>query len=188
MGNAVTAQMPEKPRMTLEEFKALPETNTFVEFIDGEVIVSPTPIDRHQETSGAAFIHLYTLHPSGTWRLAPLDVYLGEHVLQPDIFWVSDDSTNCFLGEDKYWHGGPDLVIEILSPSTAKRDRGRKYRLYEQYGVREYWLIDTDASFIEVYHLENGRFVKQDIYGLDETFTSPVLSDAIIDVNAILKR
>ncbi|MBC7813798.1 MAG: Uma2 family endonuclease [Burkholderiales bacterium] len=186
----MTDATPTKTRMTLEEFKALPESNTFVEFIDGEVIVSPAPKDPHQEASIdlMRFLIQCQCTDEGTLRSAPTDLHLGADVVQPDVFWVSGDSTNCILGQDGYWHGGPDLVIEILSPSTAKRDRGRKYRLYEQHGVREYWLLDTVADFIEVYHLENGRFVMQDIYGLDETFTSPVLSNAVIDVNAILKH
>jgi Uma2 family endonuclease len=66
-------------------------------------------------------------------------------------------------------------VIEILSPSTARRDRGVKFDVYERHGVREYWLTDPEAQFVEVYRHEGGAFRRQGLYGADEAFPSAVL-------------
>ena len=66
-------------------------------------------------------------------------------------------------------------MIEVLSPSTAKRDRGVKFDVYERHGVREYWLIDLDAQFIEVYRHENSAFKRQGIFGVEEAFPSAAL-------------
>ena len=73
-------------------------------------------------------------------------------------------------GSDGYWHGAPDLIIEILSPGTTRQDRDTKYRLYEANGVREYWIVEAEELYIEVYHLHEGKYKRQGIFGLGETF------------------
>ena len=86
------------------------------------------------------------------------------------MFWVSGADSLCKLGADDYWHGAPDLVVEVLSPSTALRDHGVKFGLYEQHGTREYWLIDPAAEFVEVFRRENDAFVRFGAFGNAETF------------------
>ena len=102
------------------------------------------------------------------------------------MFWISDTNTSCILVDGKYWHGAPDLVIEVLSPSTAERDYGVKFELYQQHGVREYWIVDITNLFIQTFRLENGKFARQGVFGLGKTFASSVLGDAIIDAGRIL--
>jgi Uma2 family endonuclease len=117
--------------------------------------------------------------PSGLAVVAPGAIrFEADHVLEPDVFWIRPDG-DCKLIDKRYWEGAPDLVIEVLSPSTAKRDRGVKFEVYERHGVREYWLIDLEAQFIEVYRHENGVFKRQGVFGTDETFTSATL---VLDV------
>ncbi len=70
----------------------------------------------------------------------------------------------------------PDLVIEVLSPGTAFRDRSTKFKLYERYGAKEYWMVDPDAEFLEVWYLKDNAFVQQGVFGPDVTFQSAVLS------------
>lgn len=165
-------------RMTLAEFKAMPETSGFVELIDGELIVSPTPKNPHQSAVGSIYVYLWQLELGGELVISPMDVYFGEDALEPDVFWVAPDG-RCKLGEDGYWHGAPDLVVEVASPSTAYRDRGRKFEIYEEHGVREYWLVDTDARFIEVYALVEGRFERKGVFGKGTEFTSAVLGRTV---------
>jgi Uma2 family endonuclease len=174
----------EKTRVTVEEFLKLPETSEKVELIDGEIIVSPAPVHKHQIVEGFMYVYLFSI-TRGKWLLAEMDVHIGGVVVNPDIFWVRRDSTTCVLKDDGYWHGAPDLVVEILSPSTAHRDRGEKYDLYEQYGVREYWLVDAEALIVEVYVREGDKFARRGVFGVGQTFASAALG-VPIDIGAML--
>ena len=73
-------------------------------------------------------------------------------------------------------------MVEILSPSTASDDRGIKYDTYEKYGVREYWLVDPEAKFVEVYRHEGGKFQRQGVYKPNQPFVSAVLGGATIEI------
>jgi Uma2 family endonuclease len=177
----------ERIRMTLEEFMALPETTQPTELIDGELIVSPAPKDLHQLSVGEVFLFLRTTVPGGTVRVSPSDLHIdGRNVLQPDVFWIAEDNPRCTLGEDGYWHGAPDLVIEVLSPSTLRRDRGVKFKLYEQNGVREYWLVDPESRYVEVFTLADGAFRQQGLYEAGQSFTSAVIGGKTVSVDALL--
>ncbi len=161
--------------MTAEEYFELPETNQFDELIDGEYIVSPPPTITHQKIVLKGAVFLTKAAPLGETVLSPAAIrFEADHVLEPDIFWIRPEG-DCKPVRDRYWEGAPDLVIEVLSPSTAKRDRGVKFDVYERHGVREYWLIDLEAQFIEVYRHEDGAFKRHGIFGAEETFTSAAL-------------
>ena len=163
-------------RMTIEEFKQIPESMERIEFIEGEIFVSPTPKFPHQDTTFSTAKVIDKLMPGGKVVVSPMDVYITDSlVLQPDVFWISGGESLCQLGDDGYWHGAPDLVVEVASPSTVSRDRGVKFKLYEQHGVREYWLMDPIAKFIEVYVLREEQFVRLGLYEIEQTFKSPVL-------------
>jgi Uma2 family endonuclease len=107
------------------------------------------------------------------------------NIVEPDIFWVSGPDSKCKLGDDGYWYGAPDLIVEVLSPSTEARDRGAKYELYERYGVREYWLAHPEARFIEVFSLAAGKFTRKGLFEIEQTFFSDVLGQNV-EVGAIL--
>ena len=173
-------------QMTVEEFLNLPESNQIIQLIHGEVMMSPAPSDLHQRLVGAIYIFLKQVLPGGALRMAPLDVHIDDaEVVQPDVFWVSEDNDQCVLIEGKYWRGAPDLIIEVLSPSTAQLDQGEKFDLYEKNGVKGYWLVDQ-ALFMQVYRLEDGKFVRQGVFGLDQTFSIQVAGDLEIDVRKLL--
>ncbi|NDJ37071.1 MAG: Uma2 family endonuclease [Chloroflexi bacterium] len=171
-----------KTKMTAAAFARLPETTTPTELIHGEVIVSPSPRATHQVIVVGLIVILNEVATKGQVNVSPLDVYLDEHnVVQPDVFWVSAGSTTCALGEDDYWHGGPDLVVEVISPGSTRRDKVTKFRLYEAHGVREYWLVDPEAGALEVWvRGEDDLFARQGLY--TETFTSPVLGGVAVDI------
>ena len=175
--------MSERFRMTAAEFRELPETNTPVELIEGEIVTTPTPVYSHQQTVFTTAKWIDANARNGVTVISPMDVYLDEQtVLQPDIFWVSDNSKSCRLQEG-YWYGAPDLVVEVLSPSTAVKDRGVKFDLYEQHGVREYWLVDPLGRFIEVWMLQQGRFTQLGAY--EAEFTSPILGDKAVSLQGL---
>jgi Uma2 family endonuclease len=118
--------------------------------------------------------------------ISPMDVHLDdENVVQPDVFWVSGADSLCKLGEDGHWHGAPDLVVEVLSPSTALRDHGVKFALYERFGTREYWLIDPEGEFVEVFHREGEIFRRFGVFGREDVFALSVLLDVTVQVSAL---
>jgi Uma2 family endonuclease len=169
-------------RMTAAEFLALPETNLPTELIDGEVY-RIAPVVEHQRASKDVFKLIDRLAPNGEVFYAPLDVYFDDiNVVQPDVMWVASNSDRCIVLE-KYLRGAPDLIVEILSPGSVKNDRKKKFRLYEKYGVLEYRMIDLKEKLVEVWQLQDGKFVLLDVYGVDETFISPLLGK--VEVKAI---
>ncbi len=170
-------------KMTASEFLALPVSNTFHELLHGEEIISPSPTRNHQKTLGRVFSLLEQIAPNGEAILAPMDVYLDDtNIVQPDLFWIAQASP-CTWVEGKYLSGAPDLVIEIFSPGTARRDKKDKFRLYEKFGVREYWMLDPDEQWLEIWQLKDARFVLVDVFGPNDACTSPLLGK--IDTKAI---
>jgi len=177
-----------KTKTTFADYTALPESNQIIELIDGEIVVNP-PLDQHQQVVGDIYVFLASLlRRSGTLRIAPTGVRFDDlNSFEPDIFWVRPDSPSCVLTNDqRYWYGAPDLIVEILSPSTASYDRGVKFDIYEKYGVREYWLVDSESRYVEVYTLTEQRFVRLGVFTPEKSFTSSVLGGVGVAVNALL--
>jgi len=174
---------PTKTRMTAAEFLALPESNTPMELINGDIIMSPSPVPLHQKIVVRLLHILGDIIPDGELITAPMDVHLADgHVLQPDIFWIAADG-QC-IEKPRHYQGAPDLVVEIHSPATVLLDKREKYDIYEKSGVREYWMIDPSGKLIEVYSLINRQFNRQGVYGAGQQFTSPIL-DQTIDFTGI---
>jgi Uma2 family endonuclease len=171
---------PARTRMTNAVYLALPETTQPTELIDGEIIFLPGPNADHQDISMNLTRILLALIPDGRLYAAPTDVVFEEgEILQPDIFWAREGG-RCVKIE-KRLYGPPDLIVEILSPSTEARDRKAKYLLYERHGVREYWLVNPEEQFAEVYTLADGAFRRVGVFvaGEDAEFTSPLLEKAV---------
>jgi Uma2 family endonuclease len=163
-------------RMSVQAFRALPETNeAVIEHINGVVFVD-SPVDPHQEVALNAALLVKALAPQGKTRVAPMDVYLGDDTVQPDVFWIAPES-ECVLLPDNRWQGPPDLVIEVLFPTTAQRDKegGVKFQLYQQHGVREYWIIDPIYQSIEVF----AQFNRLGEFWSGQTFQSPLLGTEV---------
>ncbi len=173
-----------KTKTTFAEYASLPESNQIIELIDGEVILNP-PLDAHQDVLGNIYLFLRQRVQGGVLRMAPTGVYFDDaNSFEPDIFWVSTDNDHCFLGADhRFWHGAPDLIVEVLSVSTTSKDRGIKFDVYEQSGVAEYWLVDPLAQYVEVYKLHNGTFNRIGLFEADQAFASHVLGGAQVEVS-----
>jgi Uma2 family endonuclease len=184
-------QRPLRLPMTRAAFLALPEANWVVEYMDRETIVSPAPNDDHQAATFDTGVYLRDIFPAdaGLIRLSPLDVHLDdETTVQPDIFGVTKGNPSCTLGKNRQWHGAPDLVIEVLSPSTAFRDRGEKYKQYERAGVREYWLIDLVSAFVKVYRRAEGKFERAGVFGQNESFVTTIVEGVTVQVNPLILK
>ena len=155
-----------KTRMTADEYLQLRETNLPVQFLDGEVIKMPAPELEHQDCVGNIYVifRQATKSLGGKAYVAPVDVYFDAlNIPQPDVLWLAPNSACKPIGCQRL-SGPPDLIAEALSPGTAHIDRQRKFRLYEKYGVREYWLVDPRDQLVEVCQYIEGRFVRLDVY------------------------
>ena len=149
-----------KPVLTYQDYLELPNDGRRYEIVDGELTVTPAPGRRHQ---GALVRLASELHGHvsalrlGKIYVAPFDVILAETaIVQPDIIFVANDRQSIL--SDRGVEGAPTLVIEILSSSTARSDRGAKRQLYARYGVPWYWLVDPDRRAIEMYRHAGDAF------------------------------
>jgi len=180
--------MQTRQQMTTAEFFELPEQSKPTELIYGELVVSPTPIPKHQNVMGNTYTVIRQISKTvgGKVFAAPLEIYLDDRVIpQPDVMWIAANS-KCIIDE-KRLIGPPDLVVEIFSPGSVLYDRDDKFNIYQRYGVREYWMIDPTEEYVEVYELIDGKFVRQGIYGLGKQFTSHILGGATIEVDKIFE-
>ncbi|MEM6281948.1 MAG: Uma2 family endonuclease [Chloroflexota bacterium] len=174
---------PTRTRVRATDYYQLPEyaDHDLIQLIDGEVIVSMPPIPKHQDIAGEIFYLFKTIARQSGARtfFSPIEVVLDEHnVFEPDVLYLKPDSA-CTVGE-KRLSGAPDLVVEVLSPGTAKYDRQQKYEAYERHGVGEYWIVDPLHDIIEVWTLgEDGLFKRQGAYAGDDTFKSVTLNEDV---------
>jgi Uma2 family endonuclease len=156
-------QVLQPPRTILEVWESLPE-GTLCQIINNNLVMSPAPKYLHQFILGKIFFEIskcLEIKSSGEVHVAPLDVHLSKrNILQPDIIFISKE--NLYLLEDKGLVGSPDIVIEILSPSTAHIDLGEKRDIYEHYGVKEYFIIDPSNKKVISLILEGKEFKEMD--------------------------
>jgi Uma2 family endonuclease len=132
-----------------------------------------------------AFGKFLEIHPLGELRFAPLDVILSDHdVLEPDLLLVLNEHQNIL---QDWVRGAPDLVTEILSPTTATRDRGIKLKAYARYGIGEYWIVDPIAQAIEIYRLTAEGFHLAAPFAKGNTVETPLLPGFSVAVNSIFK-
>ena len=149
-----------RKRLTYQDLLGLPEDRLRHELIDGKHLMSPAPILKHQRIvfNLSLILGIYLRdHPLGRVYGAPVDVFLSEFdVVEPDLVYISTERERR-LDAGRYLSGAPELVVEVLSPSTAKIDTGRKLRLYDRYGVDEYWIVDPAKETLRVYRRATGR-------------------------------
>lgn len=152
---------------TLEDYYKIPDDQR-VELIDGVIYDISAPTSAHQLIAGIAYAQLYNHVSSKKGRcipfISPIDVQLDcddKTMVQPDVIIVCDRSKVI----NRCVYGAPDFVLEVLSPSTRKKDMALKMYKYQNAGVREYWLVDPDKRKVMVYDLEHDSFPT--LYGFD---------------------
>lgn len=162
--------------LTYDDYLRLPNDGKRYEILEGEIFVSPSPVTKHQIISAnlLSVLHQYVhRHKLGQVLAAPMDVVLSRtNVVQPDLLFVSNDRKKIIT--EKNIQGAPDLLVEILSETSAEQDRTAKKQIYARHGVKEYWLIDPDTETLEVYKLEakTRTFQHTATYQSDEAFQS----------------
>jgi Uma2 family endonuclease len=180
-------------KLTYDDFLLFPDDGQRHELIDGEHYVTPSPIPRHQRMAGNLYWLLRLFleeHPIGEVFFAPLDVVLSHFdVVVPDLLYMSTERASNVLTQ-AHVRGTPELVIEIGSPGTRKRDETIKRRLYERSGVREYWIVDPKLDVIRVYRLEGDSFARAIELSLeaDDVLTTPLLPGLELPLRAVFKN
>ena len=149
-------------KFTYEDYLLFPEDGRRHELIDGEHFMTPSPSTRHQR-----IVHnldcLLGTHvrgaKAGQLFPAPMDVVLSDlDVVQPDLLFVS--AARASIITEKNIQGPPDFVIEIISQTSRKTDETIKRKLYERYGVREYWIVDPELETVDIHRLTDRRYVR----------------------------
>ncbi len=186
----------EKERYTFADVLTWPDGER-AELIDGEVILmAPAPSRGHQEISGEVFRQLANYLEGKKCKVyhAPFDVRLFEKdgdtpedvntVVEPDITIVCDHSKL----DDRGCKGAPDMVVEVLSPSTQRHDRLVKLGLYQRAGVREYWIVDPDSSTVQVFLQRDGSLQLHEVYDRQGVAKVNVLDGCFIELSKVFSE
>jgi Uma2 family endonuclease len=184
--------MPEtQVKLTIEDFELFPEDGQRHELIDGEHVVTPAPTARHQRASGRLYLALQEAAghgERGEVYFAPLDVVLSPtDVVQPDLLFVRRERIGII---DRRVEGPPDLVVEIISPSSRRTDELLKRRAYERYGVGELWVVDPELEVVRIYRREGEGFARPQELSAErgDQVESPLLPDLLLEVASLFRR
>lgn len=166
-----------------------------VELIDGAFVMQASPSSEHQQISAALMAQLYNYLEGKQCKVfaAPFDVRLFESkddepkdvdtVVVPDISVICDKNKI----DEKGCKGAPDMIIEILSPSTQRQDRFAKLRLYQAAGVKEYWLVDPVSKVVQVMTLQDGRYELTEVGEAHDRLKVGCLTDYVIDLEKVFQ-
>ncbi len=172
-----------KLKFTVKDYMSTPE-GTRYQLLDGEMILAPSPTQTHQRLLANLYRLVFAFVAEaelGRVWFGPLDVVLSNHdVAQPDLMFISNERASVIT--EANIQGAPDLVVEILSPSTAEYDQGYKRALYARHGVKEYWLVDPDAETVEVLALGEEGLSPYQVFGTGQTLESPLLEGLSLEL------
>lgn len=177
------------PHSTVGPYRAtdywiLPEGEP-VQLLRGRLFVSPSPNILHQLIVGRLYELFREIADQNDSfpMMAPMDTVLSDHTIpQPDVIYIR--SGNIRIVEDRV-RGVPDLVVEILSPSTARVDRLEKMDLYAEHGIAEYWIVDPESRVFEFLILKDGNY--QEHTAQADRYTSPQFPEVTLDLAAFWK-
>ena len=179
-------------KYTYSDYLAYPDDERW-EIIDGVAYMQSAPSWQHQSISRELLRQLsnYLLHRSCEVFASPFDLRLSDaqvndedvtNVYQPDLVVICDKSKLKGTG----YFGIPNLVIEILSHSTAKADRLLKFNIYEKFGVKEYWIVEPDMKLVSVFILQdNNRYGRTELYTETGDVKISIFPDLVIDLNLV---
>jgi Uma2 family endonuclease len=174
-------------RTSFADLEQMPDDGRRYELYDGEIVVVPTPLPRHQDVVFriARTLDAYAQNHGGKMFVAPLDIVFSEYnVLQPDVLFFQAARVN-LIDLDKVTRHAPDLAVEVLSPSTRKRDRGRKMEIYLRYGVKEYWVVDAANRSIDRYELTGDGYALVQSASVGDTLRSRLLPEWKIPTSSL---
>lgn len=179
-------------KLTYDDFLLFPDDGQRHELIDGEHYVTPSPNTVHQTIVGNLHFVLrgyLEAHPLGHVFLAPFDVVFSNFdVVEPDLLYITEARRRNILTTTNV-RGAPDLVIEIGSPGTRRRDETIKRRLYERDGVSEYWVVDPDLEVVRIYRRENEGYGRPRELSREtgDVVESPLFPDLSLPLDVIFR-
>jgi Uma2 family endonuclease len=179
----------DRKRWTYEDLRRMPESQERNEIIDGVLHMSPSAhVRRHQRVVGNLYALLRPFVEArglGEVFISPADVVAAPgRVVQPDLFFVAAERLH-IVGA--FVDGVPDLTIEVVSVSSVEYDRVTKFNLYEDIGVREYWLVDPEDQSLEVHVLRGGRFELLGRWTNGGRAHSAILDGLDVEVDAVFR-
>ncbi|NNN04651.1 MAG: Uma2 family endonuclease [Elusimicrobia bacterium] len=166
-------------KFTYDDYLLFPEDGRRHELIDGERFMTPAPSTRHQKIVGnlVRFLKNHVARTKeGEVFVAPTDVVLSDvDVVEPDLLFIC--AARASIITEKNIQGPPDFVIEIISQTSRKTDETVKRKLYERYGVREYWIVDPELETVDVHRLTDRGYVRASELSLeaDHAVETPLL-------------
>ena len=188
-GATMASMQDVQPRVGYADLERMPDDGRRYEIHGGELVVVPSPLPRHQ-LAALAIVRIlddYIARRGGLVLTAPLDIVLDEFdVVQPDVLFFRAERRH-LVQPDTVTRHAPDIVVEVLSPSTTATDRGRKRWLFARYGVPEYWIVDPVARQVEVHALEEGAYRTTQIASGEETVQSVLLPDLTFDAARVFR-
>ena len=187
--------LPQEKRYTLADALNWDESE-HIELICGQPFMLATPVRRHQEALAELFSQLYAHLKGKKCKVypAPFAVRLferdGDYPEDVDTMVEPDISVVCNAGklDDIGCKGAPDLIIEILSPTTQRHDRVTKFNLYQRAGVREYWIVDPASKSVQVFVLDGKHYIAKDFGTAKDTIKVNVLEDCAIDLSQVFSE
>ena len=172
-------------KLTYEDYVRIPDDGRRHEIIDGVHYVSAAPAFYHQRVSARLLSELViAIDRPGLGQVvaAPVDVQLSKHdIVQPDLVVILAANESIITPAKVV--GSPNLLVEILSPSSIRHDRERKWRLYERAGVREFWIVDPDERRVEQFVLGDGGY--RCVATCSEAITLGVLPSLTVDLTTV---
>jgi Uma2 family endonuclease len=182
-----------RPKLRYRDYVLFPDNGKRHEIIDGDHFMSPSPSIKHQRVSRnlESIIDFFLKKEKMGERMgeifdAPCDVILSDYdIVVPDLVYVSKERKSIIT--EANIQGGPDLIVEILSPSYRNYDRVLKKDLYEAFGVKEYWIIDLDEDAVEVYRLSlsSRKFLAPEVYTRSQVLKTEVIPGIEIHLDGV---
>jgi Uma2 family endonuclease len=175
--------------LTYEDYAAMPNDGRRLELIDGDFEMNPAPSTRHQTVSRRLQYELMSsIEETGLGQVfdAPLDLILSDtNVVQPDLCIVSRAQEHLITARGV--EGPPDVVVEILSPSTSTMDRRVKRGLYARFGIGEYWLVDPDVGYLELFQLSEATYTLLQRFDKASFLETPSFPDVRISMAKVFR-
>ena len=166
-----------RPRVSYADLERAPEDGRRYELYDGEVYVVPAPLPKHQvvQATLTEMFRAYAREHRGFAVDSPIDIVFSEFdVLQPDVVYFSPDRAH-LVDLNRVIRDAPDVCVEVLSPSTAATDRGKKMKMFARYRVPEYWIVDPAAESVEIYALVADGYELRLVGSGNQEISSPLL-------------
>lgn len=167
------------PRTILEVWESLPES-TLCELINDKIVMRPSPFDVHQKILVEISVEISLFlrkNAIGNIIVGLYDVHFSkQNILQPDIIFIKNE--NLHKIKENGLHGAPDIVIEVLSPSTSHFDFDDKKSIYERFGVQEYFIVEPNSKSVISFNLVDGEYEEQE--SSNSKFRSALLNTEIM--------